>query len=169
MVGVPAARIEDPSEGVGDSSLIALFDSLSRLRGRLSSAFALARPEGLTLTELTVLVAVAGAAHPPTVPQIGRSLGHPRQVIQRAASALVAAGLIETRPNPGHKRASLLVCTRRGRTVKAKADARGSAIARELETVVDTALAARATRLLDELRAQLDEHARSVARTTNHD
>ena len=150
-----------------DSALITLFDSLTRLRGRLSSAFAPARPHGLTMTELTVLVAVARAGHPPTVPQIGRSLGHPRQVIQRAASALVAAGLIETRPNPDHKRASLLVCTAAGQAVRAEADARGAAIARTLEDVVDPVIAKQATQLLDEMRVQLDQHARSVARRTN--
>ena len=159
----------DVTEDDGDGSLISLFDSLSRLRGRLSSVFAPARPDGLSLTEVTVLNAVAGAIRPPTVPQIGRSLGHARQVIQRAAIALVAAGLIEMRPNPDHKRASLLVCTRRGMQVKAEANARAAAIARDLEEVIDPSLATEATRLLDELRAQLDTHARSLESTANSD
>ena len=49
---------------------------------------------------MLVLSAVAGALSPPTVPQIGRSLGHPRQVIQRIADALVARGLIGFEDNP---------------------------------------------------------------------
>ena len=156
--------IAETDAGPGDGSLIALFDSLSRLRGRLSSAFAPARPAGMSLTEITVLNAVAGASRAPTVPQIGRSLGHPRQVIQRAATALIGAGLIEMRPNPDHKRASLLVCTSRGMEVKADADARAAAIARELEAVVDPPLAREVARLLDDVRAQLDAHARTIER-----
>jgi len=142
--------------------LIALIDSLSRLQGRLSSTFAGAQPAGLSPTEMTVLNAVTGAARPPTVPQIGRSLGHARQVIQRAANALLAAGLIEAHPNPDHKRASLLVATSRGLEVKAEADVRGAAIAHSLEAAVDAAAVRQAVRLLDELRAQLDEQARST-------
>ena len=150
-------------EEIHDGSLISLVDSLSRLQGRLLSVFAPARPAGLSPTEMTVLNAVGGATSPPTVPQIGRSLGHARQVIQRAANTLIAAGLIDMRPNPDHKRASLLVSTRRGMEVKAQADAQGAAIARALEAVIDPAIARQAVLLLDELRAQLDEHARSAA------
>ena len=156
----------DSNEELGEASLISLFDSLSRLRGRLSSVFAPARPEALSVTEMTVLNAVAGARTPPTVPQIGRSLGHARQVIQRAATTLVAAGLIEMQPNPDHKRASLLVCTRRGMDVKVEADARAAAIARSLDEVIDPALATKAIRLLDEMRGRLDQHARAAQRTT---
>jgi len=156
----------DSNEELGEASLISLFDSLSRLRGRLSSVFAPARPEALSVTEMTVLNAVAGARNPPTVPQIGRSLGHARQVIQRAATTLVAAGLIEMQPNPDHKRASLLVCTRRGMDVKVEADARAAAIARSLDEVIDPALATKAIRLLDEMRGRLDQHARAAQRTT---
>lgn len=153
--------------GERQEPLISLIDSVSRLQGRLSSSFAGAQPAGLSPTEMTVLNAVAGATNPPTVPQIGRSLGHARQVIQRAANALLAAGLIEGHPNPDHKRASLLVTTPRGSEVKAEADARGVAIARSLEAAVDPATVRRAVRLLDELRTQLDEHTRSVVPPTS--
>ena len=84
----------------------------SRLQGRLKGAFTDSRlSTGLGETEMTVLNAVAEAPSPPTVPQIGRALGHPRQVIQRAANALITAGLIATRDNPDHKRAVLLIPT----------------------------------------------------------
>ena len=61
--------------------LIGLSDELIRLNGRLKGRFAGARrSEGLGDSELTVLNAVVEADRPPTVPQIGRSLGQPRQI-----------------------------------------------------------------------------------------
>ena len=91
------------------NALVGLVDEIARLNGRLKSAFAASRRAvGLGDSEIMVLNAVVEAERPPTVAQIGRSLGHPRQIIQRAANSLVADGLIETRPNPDHKRAALL-------------------------------------------------------------
>src|SRR5437899_1679668 len=77
-----------------------LFDEVLRTQGRLRSVFAdVNAATGLTSMEATVLTAIVEARFAPTVPQIGRSLGHPRQVIQRAATSLIAAGIIETRAN----------------------------------------------------------------------
>ena len=105
--------------------LVRLTDEVVRLQGRFKSIFAGSNGvTGLPSMELTVLTAVVEAASAPTVPQIGRSLGRPRQVIQRATNALIEAGLIEALPNPHHKRAPLLLPTRRGKAVKRKADAR---------------------------------------------
>ena len=56
--------------------LVGLSDELIRLNGRMKALFAGARrPEGLNDSESTVLNAVVEADRPPTVPQIGRSLG----------------------------------------------------------------------------------------------
>jgi DNA-binding MarR family transcriptional regulator len=68
----------------------------------------------ITGAQLLVLTAVVRADAPPTVPQIGRSLGHSRQAVQRLVDGLVERGLIETRDNPDHKRARRLVATARG-------------------------------------------------------
>jgi DNA-binding MarR family transcriptional regulator len=104
--------------------LVGLSDELIRLNGRLKSLFADARrTAGLGDSELTVLNSVVEAEHLPTVSQIGRSIGQPRQLIQRAAHALVDARLIETLENPDHKRAVLLRATERGVAVKREADA----------------------------------------------
>src|SRR6266540_1759526 len=85
-----------------------LLDEVIRAQGRLRSVFAdVNSATGLTSMEATVLTAIVEARAAPTVPQIGRSLSHPRQVIQRAATTLIQTGLIETRPNPDHKRAPL--------------------------------------------------------------
>jgi DNA-binding MarR family transcriptional regulator len=147
--------------------LIGLIDATSRLRGRLKSAFAgSAEDLGLSEMEMTVLNAVTGSPSPPTVPQIGRALGHPRQVIQRAANSLADAGLIEPLPNPDHKRAVLLLATENGRALKRQADARGQEIATRLLRSVDPALVITANELLETLRLQLDAHFRTEPERT---
>ena len=140
--------------------LVLLIDAASRLRGRLKEAFA-AAGAGLPEMEGTVLSAVAEARRPPTVPQIGRSLGHPRQVIQRAANRLAELGLIAMTDNPDHKRASLLVATAAGRAVKADANARAGAIAADLMRSVDGAAVRQASALLDSIRRQIEAHSRT--------
>lgn len=83
---------------------------------------------GLGEMELTVLTATVNAASPPTVAQIGRSLGHPRQVVQRAANRLAELGLVSFAANPDHKRASILIATPAGAELKAEDHARASAV-----------------------------------------
>lgn len=147
--------------------LIGLIDATSRLRGRLKSAFAGSADDlGLSEMEITVLNAVTEARTPPTVPQIGRALGHPRQVIQRAANTLTDAGLIEPAANPDHKRAVLLLPTAAGEELKREADARGHEIAAQLLRSVDPALVIQANALLETLRLQLDAHFRTEPERT---
>ena len=103
--------------------LIAVVDEISRLRGRLRDLFEdVEYAPGLSRLQSMVLAAALEAPVPPTVPQIGRSLGHPRQVVQRAANDLVDAGLLEKADNPDHKRASLLVATDKARALKQQSD-----------------------------------------------
>lgn len=130
MLATPRAR----------NAMVALIDELIRTHGRLKSIFAnVNAAAGLSSMESMVLTAVIESSVPPTVPQIGRSLGHARQVIQRAANSLVAAGLIETRPNPSHKRAPLLLPTQQGRTSKRQSDARSEDVTKALLRRVDAA------------------------------
>lgn len=141
---------------------IDLIDRTARLQGRLKGAFTDSRlSTSLGETELTVLNAVTEAPTPPTVPQIGRALGHPRQVIQRAANSLMAAGLIESGENPEHKRAVLLMPTPAGLALKQEANRRADAIAADLLTGVDAQLVIEATRLLESIRLQLEAHLRT--------
>lgn|SRR5688572_27537438 len=108
-------------------------DEVSRLRGRMNELFAATRAaSGLGAMELTVLTAVVNAATPPTVAQIGRSLGHPRQVVQRAANQLAERGLVDLADNPDHKRASLIVATAAGRALKAADHARAQKVAQAI-------------------------------------
>lgn len=142
---------------------IRLLDALARLQGRLRGAFAEAREgSGLSDMEHTVLAAVAEARAAPTVPQIGRALGHPRQVIQRAANALEAKGLIALADNPDHKRASLLLATPAGTAVQAEANARAEAISARLLQQLDAERLTAAIDQIEAIRAQLDAGARKA-------
>ena len=110
--GPLADRPAPCSSRLKTNPLIRVLDEVVRIQSRFASLFEdLREMSGLNRMENTVLTAVLEASAPPTVPQIGRSLGHPRQVIQRAVDALVSRGLVEKRPNPDHKRVPLLVGT----------------------------------------------------------
>lgn len=106
---------------------------LSRLKALMSEQFASAYSDaGLSRMEIAVLVAVSVAPSALTVPQIGRSTGHLRQVIQKAANSLIDAHLIETFPNPNHKRAPLLRMTAAGHALAEKVRSDGVAVANQL-------------------------------------
>lgn len=145
-------------------AFIALLDELARMRGRTLAVFRDARAT-IDLSELegVVLAAVAGAAHPPTVPQIGRSLGHPRQVIQRTADALVARGLVAQADNPDHKRARLLVATEAGAALKRVADEEGLLIAGAMTAGLDAALIMDTVQGLRTVREAIEANLRRVA------
>ena len=143
--------------------LVGLSDELIRLNGRLKGMFAGARrSEGLGDSELTVLNAVVEADRPPTVPQIGRSLGQPRQLIQRAANSLMDAGLIEAEPNPDHKRAVLLRATEQGIALKREIDGRADAIAEVVAAEIDAEIVHQATSALRTIRKQLEARLRAA-------
>ena len=143
------------------NALISLVDEVTRLSGRLKSTFAEARRTvGLGDSEMMVLNAVVEADRAPTVSQIGRSFGQPRQLVQRAANALVEAGLLETLPNPDHKRAVLLRATAKGIALKREADAIADAIAGQLMNGLDHDATRAATLALRAVRKQLEAHMR---------
>jgi DNA-binding MarR family transcriptional regulator len=150
--------------------LIGLIDVTSRIRGRLKLAFAQSTENcGLNEMEMTVLNAVAEAQSPPTVPQIGRALGHPRQVIQRAANMLIETGMIAAQDNPDHKRAVLLIPTQKGIALKREVNAIANRIEGELLRSIDAAFVIETTEKLETLRAHLDAHFRNNRERTSHD
>lgn len=51
---------------------------------------------------------------PMTVPQMGRAQALSRQFVQRTVNDAAARGLVESMPNPAHKRSSLIALTDRG-------------------------------------------------------
>jgi DNA-binding MarR family transcriptional regulator len=140
------------------NAMVTLIDELVRTHGRLKSVFAnVNAAAGLSAMESTALAAVIESSVPPTVPQIGRSLGHARQVIQRAAHALIGAGLIEARPNPSHKRAPLLLPTQQGRNLKRQSDARAEEATAALLRRIDAAACRRMAGQLRDLREEIED------------
>jgi DNA-binding MarR family transcriptional regulator len=130
-----------------------------RVGARLSGTFAEARRQaGLGDSEFLVLNAVVEAEHPPTVPRIGRSLGRPRQLVQRAADSLIDAGLIRTLPNPDHK---LLVAEKNGIAIKRRVDAAADRIAEELGAELDLDRVRTTTHSLRTLRRHIEARARA--------
>lgn len=136
-------------------------DEVARLRGRMHALFADVRAKaGLAEMELTVLTAAVNAANAPTAAQIGRSLGHPRQVVQRAANRLVELGLVAFAENPNHKRASLIVPTEAGRALKAADHARAQAITSDLLARIEASAFADAAARLNAIRAEIEAYLR---------
>lgn len=136
-------------------------DEVARLRGRMRALFTDTRAEsGLPEMELTVLTAVVNAAAPPTVAQIGRSLGHPRQVVQRAANRLAELGLAAFADNPEHKRASLIVATEAGRALKAADHDRAQAVTRAVMARIDAATFADAAERMHAIRTGIEAYLR---------
>lgn len=138
-------------------------DEISRLRGRMQALYADTRAEtGLSKMEITVLTAVVNASRSPTVAQIGRSLGHPRQVVQRAANRLAAADLILFADNPEHKRASLILPTDAGRKVKAADHQRAQAVTDAILSRIDEAEFATAANQLHAIRIEIENYLREA-------
>ena len=141
--------------------LISLVDEIVRLQGRVKNLFAEVHwGTGLRVMEDVVLQAIAEADFTPTVPQIGRSLGHPRQVIQRAVNDLACAGFIERLPNPDHKRAPLLAVTAKGRALKESSDAQALAVADAFLERVDAGYCEALAHELKGLRRELEAFSR---------
>jgi DNA-binding MarR family transcriptional regulator len=153
------------SDTTSASHFIELIDELARTRGRIASVFASGRKAiGLSELEMVVLNAISGAADPPTVPQIGRSLGHARQVIQRAAATLVEKELACWIENPDHKRAHRLTPTVRGRSLKVRADEEGLRVAARLVRHADADQLRQAVETLRGIRRLLEADARASSR-----
>ena len=94
-----------------------------RLNGRLLvSGDRLIAGLGLTSARWQVLGAVHFAPAPQPVSWLARSMGLNRQGVQRIVNELEAEGFLEFRTNPHHRRAQLVVMTKRGETAYAAAE-----------------------------------------------
>lgn len=133
------------------------------LHGRLTNIFSTIKDSvNLSGMEALTLYAIVNSDKPVTVPQIGRSLGHARQVIQRAARELERRGLVETRENPGHKRAALLVSTAAGRELKLGFDMAGQEVAKTLAGDMDLETIRATTAGLHQLRRNVETREREL-------
>lgn len=138
-----------------------LIDELVRLGPRLRSLFSDATSDiGLSTLETAVLTAVAESRSPPTVPQIGRSLGHLRQAVQRAANTLIDADMLVASPNPDHKRAHFLMLTQQGRDAYDTLAARARKVCDEFSEIAKPDHCLRMATELHELRTRIESHVR---------
>jgi DNA-binding MarR family transcriptional regulator len=102
-----------------------LIVEIFRINGRLLAAGdRLVADLGLTSARWQVIGAIAIAGQAQTVPTIARTMGLTRQAVQRLINELMADGLVEARPNPGHRRARLFSLTSSGTSAFAAATAR---------------------------------------------
>lgn len=149
--------------------LIGLVDETIRLNGRLRSVFAKSRA-GCPLNdcEQMVLSAVIEAKDPPTTAKIGRSLGHSKQLIQRAANSLRNAGLITTSEHPDQKRTILLIPTEAGIKLKREIDVRADALAMQLVPNLDPELVRGVSNALRVLRREIEIQLKSTSRTSQN-
>lgn len=99
-------------------SLTALTMELFRVSGlMLNAGDRLTSHLGLTGARWQILGAVFRADQPQPVAGLARILGANRQNVQRIANDLQLLGLLNFEPNPSHRRAQLVVLTKKGRTV----------------------------------------------------
>ena len=97
-------------------ALTGLILAIFRLNGRLLVAGdRLVADLDLTSARWQVLGAIALAMRPEPVAWLARSMGLNRQGVQRIVNEMRDEGLLELQPNPHHRRAHLVVLTKRGR------------------------------------------------------
>jgi DNA-binding MarR family transcriptional regulator len=143
------------------ADLTSVISEVFLLQGRFTSIFGAIREIAeLSGVEALTLSAVISAEQPVTVPQIGRSLGHARQVIQRAANVLEGRGLLTSRDNPGHKRAAFLVPTPEGLELKREFDRVADEIMAILVEDLDPASLRTTKSGLRQLRSVVERHDR---------
>lgn len=147
---------------MSDNPLVDLLDEVVRLRTRLQSLFSEAvTASNLSSMQSLVLTSVIESKTPPTVPRIGRSLGYPRQTVQRATNALLDSGLIETAPNPDHKRAHLLRATEAGQRSYELSRTRAAEAEQDVLTLVDAGECQRVASDLKKIRSTIEHHLRA--------
>src|SRR5882672_2837656 len=97
-------------------ALTGLFLSIFRLNGRLLLAGdRLVADLDLTSARWQVLGAIALGERPQPVAWLARDMGLNRQGVQRIVNEMRDDGLLEIQPNPHHRRAHLVVLTKRGK------------------------------------------------------
>ncbi len=89
---------------------------LFRLNNQLLAAGdRLVAPLGLTSARWAILGAIVAAQYPQPVAWLARNLGAHRQNVQRIINDLAKEGLVAFEANPHHRKAQLVVLTKKGR------------------------------------------------------
>ncbi len=91
-----------------------------------------------------------------TVPELARRRSVSRQYVQTVVNGLLADGLIETRPNPGHKRSPCLEATEAGIALIEEADRREAPFVEAIGAKFKRSELSETIDLLERLRAALD-------------
>ncbi len=115
----------------------------------------LVEPLGLTSARWQMLGAIALADAPLTAPQIGEAMGVTRQGARKQLNLLLEQGLVDSRPNPAHRRSQLYVLTQRGREIYRQADELWAAQAAEFALLIPAVQARAATKTLESMLSQL--------------
>ncbi|MEO7177377.1 MAG: helix-turn-helix domain-containing protein [Allosphingosinicella sp.] len=109
----------------------------------------------LSVNEWRVVYTIA-RSHPAFgASDIGRRLRLPRQTIQRIADDLEQRGLLEFKPNPDHKKASILALSEAGRSAYAAGNRRQYDIAEWLSQDLSEAEVATTLGVLEKLELRL--------------
>jgi DNA-binding MarR family transcriptional regulator len=100
----------------GGDAVTDLILDLFRLNNQLLSAGdRLVAPLGLTSARWQILGAIVAADYPQPVAWLARNLGAHRQNVQRIINDLAKEGLVGFEPNPHHRKAQLVVLTKKGK------------------------------------------------------
>lgn len=147
----------DERHSAGGAALTELVLEIFRLNGRLLSAGdKLVADIGLTSARWQVLGAIHYASEPQTVSWLARSMGLTRQGVQRIVNELEADGLVAFRANPAHRRAQLVMLTRKGQSAYAAADRRQTPWVNVLAKGLDRSDIERTLNLLNTIRSRLE-------------
>ncbi len=105
-----------PKRTPGGSAVTNLVLDLFRLNNQLLSAGdRLVAPLGLTSARWQILGAIIAADYPQPVAWLARNLGAHRQNVQRIINDLAKEGLVEFEANPHHRKAQLVILTKKGK------------------------------------------------------
>lgn len=137
--------------GSREATFLELGGAVRHLFHQLRAVAEIAAPsdDGLGPSHRGVLESLAGMG-PRTVPELARARPVARQHIQVLVDDLLARGLVETRPNPAHKRSPLVALTKAGERRFAAIRAAESEVLATIRFSVTTARMVAAT---DELAA----------------
>jgi len=106
----------EPKRTPGGDAVTDLVLDLFRLSNQLVAAGdRLVAPLGLTSARWQILGAIVAAGYPQPVAWLARNLGAHRQNVQRIVNDLAKEGLVAFEANPHHRKAQLVILTKKGK------------------------------------------------------
>jgi DNA-binding MarR family transcriptional regulator len=101
----------------GDAVTNLVLDLFRLSNQLLSAGDRLVAPLGLTSARWQILGAIVSADYPQPVAWLARNLGAHRQNVQRIVNDLAKEGLVSFETNPHHRKAQLVILTKKGRQI----------------------------------------------------